>query len=231
MVEHRVASQRALAWAVVMGMLAAGCEAETTNDYTCGAGQDDEPAAGGDAGATGGAGQGDASADICLVTPVDDCSAGPTGDACNTPADPGLGSISGEVKAGAMPGGSFEATGDLYLVVASKFDITSCPGDTDAPLPVALTVIHCADLRGGASVPFTIEGVPPRADAYTVIPYLDVNVGATAGAGSLDTCDILALPASVKVEAATAVTLPTPIELGLSGSALQGQCMLPACEG
>jgi len=221
MLEQQIDSRKAWACAVALAMLTLGCEAKPTNDYTYGAKDAGPPPPVVDSG-TMAPGEGGAGCEV-------DCEKR----ACSTPADPALGSISGEVKVkdGLKPGASFEATGDLYVLLASEFDLTACPGDDDAVPPVAVAVVHCADMRAGKSVPFTIEGVPLRDEPWVVIPFLDVNVDETPGAVALDTCDLLSFPSMAVVKSASKVTLPKPLELGLSGSALMGQCMLPACEG
>lgn len=220
-------SRGAAVWTLICPLCGLGCDAKETNDYTRGAGKaHDEP----DTGPTGGSGDG--AAEMCVISAVSDCSGGPVPDGCNTKGDPKLGSISGEVEvaAGTLPGGAFAAIGDLYLMAMPSFDLTSCPADKNPILPAATTVIHCADLRDGAKVPFTIAGVPPRPEAWQIIPYLDVNVSAEPGVVPLDACDILAFPKSVVVATATEVKLTSPIALGVRGSALVSNCKLPACK-
>lgn len=220
-------SRRALFCGLMGALGGLGCDAEVTNDYTCGAKQE------ADAGIMGDGGGPEPAKDagpMCVVAAVADCAGGAVPDMCNTKPGPGLGSISGTVvvNAGVMPGATYPAKGDLYLIASSEFDVSSCPGDKGAALPTAFAVIHCADLTKGAAVPFTIEGVPVRDKPWFIVPVLDVQ--SKPGPMSLDSCDLLSLPTQVVVDAAKEVKLSTPIGLALSGSLLISSCGLASCK-
>ncbi len=228
-------SRRALIWTSICALCGMGCEAEPTNVYNRGAAPFVPPPPGNGGGADAGstAGGTDAGATMtCTIKAVSDCSKGAVPDACNTAAGASLGSISGEVivAAGTTPGGSHAAMGDLYLLAMPSFDKDACPGGDKAIAPAAMTVIHCADLRNAAKVAFKIEGVPPRTEAWHIVPYLDVNISAVPGATALDTCDVLALATEAVVATATEVKLAKPISLDVMGATLVTSCKLPACK-
>lgn len=158
-------------------------------------------------------------------------------DSRSTAASASTGIIKGKVTVGAMakPGGSYEAKGDLALAVLPAFDPgSSCPGDPKAPKAVANTLIRCADFTGGKTVEYEIRGVPPRAEPYVIIPFLDVNgngIDDEESAGP-DTCDLLGsvspLPEATVAAAGDVVELD--LELSSDAAILGAICMLPACE-
>ncbi len=156
----------------------------------------------------------------------------------STAASASTGSIKGKVSLGDMakPGGTYAAKGDLYLAVMPGFDPSNgCPGDPDAAKPVANMLIRCVDFTGGKTVDFEISGIPPRAEPYVVIPFLDVNENVdptkpeTAGP---DTCDLLGsvMPLPEATIAAAGETADLDLELASDAQILGALCSLPACE-
>jgi hypothetical protein len=190
-------------------LLGMGCEAEATNDFLMG--QDPIPPpppvdagtmpdAGGNGGPT------------CMPMPAADCSGGAVVDMCSSQASAETGTIKGTLTTSTTPDGPYEAKGDLYISIIPSFDSSACA--TEAPPPVALTIIHCADLSDGKAVPFEVHGVPPRSEAWQVSAFLDPN------ANSIDGCDLLALPAAVTLTSAGETGDAGKINLGIRGTLL-----------
>lgn len=157
-------------------------------------------------------------------------------DPMNTAASASTGSIKGKVLLGDMvkPGGTYAAKGDLYVAVLPVFDVSNaCPGDPEAPVAVANALIRCVDFTKGA-VEFEVNGIPPRAEPYVVIPFVDVNGNVdpskpeTAGP---DTCDLLGAvpPPEATVTAAGDVAM-VDLTLGSDAAILSSICMLSACK-
>ncbi len=146
------------------------------------------------------------------------------------------GTIRGVVKLGdmAVPGGTYEAKGDLALAVLPTFDPSaSCPGSKTAPKAVANTLIRCADFTGGKTVAYEIHGIPPRAEKYVIIPFLDVNGNSINDAESAgpDTCDLLGSVAPIAEATITMAGQEVTLDLELASNAeiLGPICSLPAC--
>ncbi len=158
-------------------------------------------------------------------------------DSRSSSASAATGIIKGKVTLGAMtmPGGNYAAKGDLALAVLPAFEPTKgCPGDPGAPKPVANTLIRCADFTGGKTVEYEIRGVPPRAEPYVIIPFLDVNgngIDDESSAGP-DTCDLLGsvspLPEATVAAAGDVVELD--LELSTNAAILGVICGLPDCK-
>jgi hypothetical protein len=143
---------------------------------------------------------------------------------CVSPKSDGTGTIKGTVSTNATPDANHEAKGDLYVSVIPAFDMTACA--SEAPPPVALTIVHCVDLTDGKPFPFEIHGVPPRSEDWQVSAFLDVN------GNGIDGCDLLASPSPVALTAAGETGDVGNINLGIKGSVLisfQPQCNYTAC--
>jgi len=182
---------------------------------------------GGDEGGDGGGGNGGNNGEMPACGP----------DAANSKGDATTGSVKGKitVEGMVMPGGTFTAKGDLYLAVLPTFSAANgCPGDPKAPQPVAQALVRCVDLTDGKSFEYEIKGVPPRAEPYIVIPFLDVNSNVDASdptTAGPDTCDLLGnvspLPEATVAKAGDTAELD--LSFAFNGSILAGLCQLPAC--
>lgn len=221
---------------MAMAAVLSACDAKATTNYVGSETQEWEPDpfpdppvvpdGGGDASGDGGGGP----AGICQLTFEPDCSGGPVPDQCNTLAADGTGSVSGSIviPAAVSGGGGNDTLGTLVIALVPEFIFDACPDDPQPVPPVATASFHCADMRDGVPFEFTIEGVPPRPEAYQLIPFLDVNPSED-GIGSVDTCDLVSFPVQVTVDDAIAVTLDAPVEVSFSAAILETQCGLPAC--
>lgn len=173
----------------------------------------------------GGAGNGGASSGECGLDPM------------STTGDATTGTIKGTITVGdgVMAGGANENKGDIYLAVLPEFDPSNaCTGNPKAPKAVAQALIRCGDFTGGKTVSYEVKGVPPRAEPYVVIPFVDVNGNvnaddpATAGP---DTCDLLgAVPPPDALVAKAGDVAEVNLTLAGNAGILMQICGLPACE-
>jgi hypothetical protein len=208
-------------------VLALGVLGALVGAAACGddGGGDGEGGNGADAGDTGGdnGGNGNGGTPACGL------------DAASSKGDATTGTIKGTVTLGknVKAGGSYAAKGDLYIAVMGSFS-AACPGAADAPVAVAQTLIRCVDLTDGKTVEYEVQGVPPRAEPYVVIPFVDVNDNVdpskpeTAGP---DACDLLGAvppPSGTVAKAGDVTTLD--LSLASDASLLQSICALDACE-
>jgi len=143
--------------------------------------------------------------------------AGPsTGTDAGTPPAGG-GAITGTITRSAEPAAG--GVGHLYVAVFTSDPVT----DRAGAMNVANARIEDVDMSGsGASVPYTVDGIPPRSEPYYVTAFLDDNgtVSATdpSSAGP-DRGDLVALDGfsspQVTVSTQSAVTLDLDLNFNL----------------
>jgi hypothetical protein len=156
----------------------------------------------------------------CVLSPPATCGEAAVQDACSAPADATRGSIRGQVVLGpGMPGGGHPASGTLLIVAVEELaGGDGCPSPTDPAPPQAL-ILHCANLTAGATIDFTLEGVPVGSADINVLASLDVN------GNGVDACDVAGLARVRVMSAGERVELAEPLELGLSVALfLPAQC-------
>jgi hypothetical protein len=191
-----LSSCRGFVFLVLAGLGA--CDAVSTNDY--GKQNLHYPDAGGplDAGALLDAGPlscedagaldaGHPACDLARPTAMTCAGAGPMEDACNSPANPCLGRVTGKVSIpdGIKPGHNHPPKGTLLVALLKDIPTGGCPDGSSKAPPVPFVAIHCADLSPGKEVDFAIEGVPVGESWSYVAATLDVN------ANGSDACDLL----------------------------------------
>lgn len=147
--------------------------------------------------------------------PAADAGAPPSVDAGPAPA--GGGALTGHVTRTAEPAAG--GRGHLYIAVFTSDPVT----DRAGAMNVAQLRVEDVDMTGAdASVPYTLAGIPPRAEPYYVTAFLDDNgtVDATdpsrAGPdrGDLVALDGFASP-SVTVSSEATVTLDLVLSFNL----------------
>ncbi len=146
----------------------------------------------------------------------------------NSKGDATTGTVTGKITAEAS---AKLSAGDLFIAVLPEFNPgESCPGQGMPPKPVANVLARCVDLGDGA-YSYTVEGIPPRAAPYYVIPFLDVNgnvdVNDPKNAGP-DACDLISMGVTVVVDTAGERVVADEIALG-SAEILVAFCRIPGC--
>ena len=149
-------------------------------------------------------------------TPVADDAFTPVADDAGSvdAARPSGGSITGRITRSAMPmaGGR----GNLYIAVFTSDPVTDRMGARN----VANARIENVDMRArDVSVPYTVSGIPPRAEAYYVTAFLDdnntVDTSDPATAGP-DRGDLVALSGFSSTRVTVADTRPVSLDLDLN---------------
>jgi hypothetical protein len=130
-------------------------------------------------------------------------------------AGPAGARLTGVISRSAMPTG--DAKGNIYVAVFDKDPIAN----QSTAKVVGNALVLAADLSATATkIPYTVEGVPPRAEAYYLIGFLDdngnVDMSNPAGAGP-DKGDLVSLMgvSAPKVTLDTAGDHPHDIDLNL----------------
>jgi hypothetical protein len=126
----------------------------------------------------------------------------------------GGGSITGHVTRSAMPAAG--GRGHLYVAVFTTDPVLDRMGARN----VANARVEDVDMSGsGVSVPYTVSGIPPRAEPYYVTAFLDDNhtVDATdpANAGP-DRGDLVALDGFSSVQVSVPDARPVSLDLDLN---------------
>lgn len=128
----------------------------------------------------------------------------------------GAGTLTGSVTRTAAPAAG--GRGDLYIAVFTADPVT----DRASAMNVAQLRLEDVDMSAdGAAVPYTLAGVPPRAEPYFVTAFLDDNhtvMAADPASAGPDRGDLVALDgfASPRVTVATATTVPFDIVLSFN---------------
>ena len=143
-------------------------------------------------------GMGDAGSDTDGgVTPTPD--AGPADDGGTTPdAGPvaddagseATGGLAGDVTRSAMPRAG--GVGDLYIAVFDRDPVLN----RDSAVVIGRVIVEDADMAASdASIPYAVDGIPPRAEPYFVSAFLDdnMNAGTDPGTAGPDRGDLVSL--------------------------------------
>lgn len=142
------------------------------------------------------------------ISPVTDAGA------IDAAAPSGTGSLTGNVTRSAAPAAG--GRGHLYVAVFTSDPVT----DRTGAMNVANARVENVDMSAdGASIPYTVSGIPPRAEPYFVTAFLDDNgtVSATdPSAAGPDRGDLVALEGFASPRVTVSSEAPVALDLVLN---------------